>query len=340
MGKGFLLALLAALFYAINIPLSALLLGNGEIAPLTMAGLLYIGAGIGIALLSAFRRKGNVPNPLAREDLPGVIGMVLLDIIAPILLMLGLFCGNPANASLLGNFEIVATSLIAAFFFHEKIGKSLWAGIALVTLASMVISFEGGASLRFTPGSLFVLAAATCWGLENNCTRIISSKNAFEIVTIKGLCSGTGALLIAFCHGDSLPSLPAVFCALGLGFVSYGLSITLYVQAQNRLGAARTSACYAINPFIGAALGFALCRLAIPRMEFLAGTLIMLIGSVFVAFDTLCVRHAHPHEHVFTEWQEGVLTTRTIVHCHPHIHWLSSHGPHTHHHPRAFSMKG
>gem|GEM_PF-452231 len=199
-----LLAVLAAAFYAVNVPVSKLLLK--EISPTFLASLLYFGAGIGIGLLYCINPKSHRgEKKLTRKDLPYTLGMILLDIAAPILLMLGLKSASSANASLLGNFEIAATTLIALLLFREKVSKRLWAAILLITLSSGILSFEDMSSLHFSRGSLLVLAAAACWGLENNCTRNISDKSTFEIVFLKGIFSGLGSFLIALCIGEPFP---------------------------------------------------------------------------------------------------------------------------------------
>ncbi len=181
-------ALLAAVFYAMNVPVSKALLQ--DVGPTTMAAFLYLGAGIGIGILSLFHEEER--KPLSKEDLPYVIGMILLDIAAPIFLMIGIRNSSSASVSLLGNFEIVATTIIALFVFREEVTKRLWAAIGLITLSSILLSFEGTDSFRFSYGSLYVLAATVCWGLENNCTRKISSKSTYEIVILKGVFSGLG----------------------------------------------------------------------------------------------------------------------------------------------------
>ncbi len=145
--KAILYAFLAAVFYAVNVPVSKVLLH--DVGPTTMAALLYLGAGIGIGILSLFHKKDRAnSNKLTRKDLPFVIGMIVLDIVAPILLMLGISYGSSANASLLGNFEIVATTVIALFIFKEAVTKRLWAAISLITLSSILLSFEGGGQLQ------------------------------------------------------------------------------------------------------------------------------------------------------------------------------------------------
>ena len=301
-----LLSVLAAAFYAVNVPFSKLLLN--QIGPTFLASLLYFGAGIGIGILYLSNPKKHAgEKKLTRKDLPYTIGMILLDIAAPILLMLGLKSATSANASLLGNFEIVATSLIALF-----------------------LSFEDMSSLHFSGGSLLVLAAAACWGLENNCTRNISDKSTFEIVFLKGIFSGLGSCIIALCIGEPLPKLGAVAAALLLGFVAYGLSIFCYVRAQNALGAAKTSAYYAVAPFIGTALSCIIWRDALSVQYFLA-LAVMLAGSVLVVLDTLQAEHTQPHTHTFTHTHDGVTHTHTITHSHAHVHGRSE-TEHSHHH--------
>lgn len=155
--------------------------------------------------------------------------------------MLGISRTSAASAALLNNFEIVATSLIALAIFHEKISGKLWLGIILVTVSSVILSIDDVTGLEFSAGSLLVLAACVCWGFENNCTRMLSSKDPVGIVVIKGLFSGAGSLVIALCAGESMPAIADMLLAMALGFVAYGLSIVFYIYAQRELGAARTA---------------------------------------------------------------------------------------------------
>ena len=322
-------ALLAAVFYAVNVPVSKLLMRN--IGPTTMAALLYLGAGIGIGILSLFNRENREKSErLSEKDLPFVIGMIVLDIAAPILLMLGISYGSSANASLLGNFEIVATTVIALFIFKEAVSRRLWAAIALITLSSILLSFEGVDSFSFSYGSLFVLAATVCWGLENNCTRNISSKSTYETVILKGFFSGLGALVIALIKQETMPDIWHVGAAMILGFVAYGLSIFLYVQAQNVLGAAKTSAYYAVAPFVGAFLSFVVMREQLSWMYFIA-LIVMLAGSALVVADTLIRHHVHVHQHTFTHTHDGTTHTHTVTHSHDHNHYVTD-DKHGHHH--------
>ena len=252
-----LFAFLAAVFYAVNTPFSKLLLSY--VSSTFMAAFLYLGAGVGVGVMYIFHfKKEKREERLTKDDLLYTILMVVLDILAPIFLMLGLSYGNAANASLLGNFEIVATTLIAFLIFKESVNKRLFLAIILITISSILLSFEGKGSFQFSYGSLFVLLATACWGLENNCTRKISNKSSYEIVTIKGLFSGSGAFIIALLLKQSLPNIKYIILAMLLGYVSYGMGIFLYIRAQRDLGAAKTSAYYAVAPFVGSFLSFVL----------------------------------------------------------------------------------
>ena len=276
-------AFLAACLYALSMPCSKVLLGS--VAPNMMAALLYLGAGVGMAALTAVRaaarRTPAAEEPLERADAPYVAAMVLLDIAAPILLMAGLAHAAPENVALLNNFEIVATAVIAFAAFRERVAPRTWAGIAVIAASCALLSLESAGALSFSAGSLLVLGACLCWGVENNCTSRLSQKDPAQVVVVKGLGSGTGALAVALLAGDALPALPDVAAALVLGFVAYGLSIFFYVYAQRGLGAARTSAYYAVNPFIGAALSLALFR-TVPGPAFLVALALMALGAWLV----------------------------------------------------------
>ena len=156
-------AILAALFYAVNIPCSKWLLD--DVPPTFMAAFLYLGAGVGLMYVFHFKKEPS-DERLGKKDVPYTLAMVVLDIIAPILLMVGVKLGTSANASLLGNFEIVATTLIAFGIFREKVSSRLWGAISLITLASAMLSFSGESSFSFSLGSVFVVGATICWGLE------------------------------------------------------------------------------------------------------------------------------------------------------------------------------
>ena len=328
--KAIMFAFLAAVFYAINVPISKVLLQH--VGPTTMAALLYLGAGIGIGMMSLFNRKDREKaESLTKAELPYIVGMIVLDIAAPILLMLGISYGSSANASLLGNFEIVATTVIALILFKEAVTKRLWLAIGLITLSSILLSFEGTDSFHFSYGSLLVIMATVCWGLENNCTRELSSKSTYQIVMLKGLCSGLGALVIALIKRESFPGIGYIAIALALGFVAYGLSIFMYVRAQNVLGAAKTSAYYAVNPLIGALLAFVFLSESLSWMYVIA-LIVMVFGSALVVVDTFIRQHDHEHQHTFTHSHGGNTHTHTVRHSHVHKHYLTEE-KHRHRHP-------
>ncbi len=283
--KAIFFALLAAVLYAINSPVSKLLLNN--VPAKMMAAFLYLGAGLGLFIMGIVQKMTGMKSeeqPLTKKELPYTVAMVVLDIAAPIFLMFGLLHTTAANASLLNNFEIVATSVIALVIFKEAISKRLWLAIGLVTLSSMILSFEDVSSLDFSFGSIFVLLACICWGMENNCTRNLSSKNPLEIVVIKGFGSGFGAMAIAFATGESLPSFVYILMALLLGFVAYGLSIYFYIYAQRYLGAAKTSTYYAVAPFVGAGLSLLIFR-QLPSVTFIVALVIMAVGTYFASTE-------------------------------------------------------
>ena len=253
-----------------------------------MASFLYIGAGFGIGIVFIFSRnkKAQESERITKKDMPFVLGMIVLDIVAPIFLMFGLLDSASSNATLLNNFEIVATSLIALVIFKESISKKMWLAISLITISSFVLSFEDLFSFAFSWGALLVILATLCWGLENNCTKNLSNKNTYIIVLIKGVFSGLGSLIVALYLGETFAQIWWCVLALLLGFIAYGLSIFFYIKAQAVIGASKTSAYYAIAPFIGTFLSFLILKEQLKSSYFL-GLLIMVLGTVIVVIDTL-----------------------------------------------------
>ena len=311
-------AFIAAMLYALNIPFSKLLLE--QISPVFMASFLYFGAGIGMLCLSLLKKGNKEQNKLTKKELPYTLGMIFLDILAPISLMFGLKWISPTNASLLNNFEIVATSCIALFFFQEKISSKMWAAILLITLSSVLLSLDEQTNLSFSYGAIFILLACIFWCMENNCTRMLSSKNIVQIVVLKGICSGFGSFIVAFVIGEHLPHFFLILIILILGFLSYGLSIFFYVKAQKELGAAKTSAYYSINPFIGTFLSFLIFQEKLSKYYFLA-LFIMILGTILVILDTLFIKHKHIHSH-----------QSLTEHTHEHIHFVTNLEKHIHKH--------
>ena len=283
--QGIFFAILAAALYALNAPFSKILLEY--MPPTLMAGFLYLGAGLGMAVIALIRKINhteNSENAMTKQELPSVIAMIVLDIAAPIFLMLGLMTTTAANASLLNNFEIVATAVIALCFFREKISPRLWVGILFVTVSCAILSFEDITSFSFSGGSLFILLACLCWGIENNCTRKLSSKDPLTIVLLKGIFSGGASAVIGFIIGERLTNLWSVCAVLIVGLFAYGLSIFFYVYAQRVLGAARTSAYYAVAPFIGTALSLLIFRELPPYTYFIALGC-MIVGAYLCSDD-------------------------------------------------------
>ena len=340
--KPFLYALLAALLFGLNAPVSKLLLA--EVDPLFMAALLYLGAGAGMLAIDRVRRVKRVESresSLTRSETPYIVLMVLLDIAAPIFLMLGLRQTNAATTALLGNFEIAATAFFALVLFKEAVGKRLWLAIMLIFAASTLLSVDDISTFRFSAGALLVLLACLCWGVENNLTRKLSIKDPLQVVVIKGFGSGLGSLLIALVWG-SLSARPLhILLALVLGFFAYGLSIFFYVSAQRELGAARTGAYYAAAPFIGVALSWLILREPV-SLSFGIALGFMLAGVALAVSEDhhhvhlhLAESHEHRHRHddghhTHTH-EDGFMGEHSHAHTHEPTEHAHNHLPDTHH---------
>lgn len=281
-----LFALAAAVLYACSVPLSKQLLLR--LPPVLLAGFLYLGAGIGAGILLLLRGKREWLSArtalFSRQEKPYVVAMVLLDVLAPVFLLLGLKSASAASASLLGNFEIVATALFALALFRESVSPRLWVAVGLITLASCLLTFDADGVFEFSGGAALVLLATVCWGLENNCTRMLSKNNPLMIVAVKGVGSGAVSLIIGFLLGESVGGIGTALLAMTVGFFTYGLSIAFYIRAQRTLGAARTSAYYAASPFIGAAFSFMLLGER-PEWLFFLALLLLIAGAFFTSRD-------------------------------------------------------
>lgn len=315
------LAFLAAL-YALSTPVSKLLMTSMD--PVVLASTLYFGAGVGMLIGHEMRlaigRPDTAPR-LDRSDLPYVIAMVLLDVVAPILLLIGLASTGAATVALLNNFEIVATSLIALVVFGEKISPRLWASIGMTFAASVVLSLDSAAVRSFSPRALLVIGACICWGIENNCTRKISEKSSEQIVIVKGFGSGIGSLLIGLAIGAPLPGVTMAGTAMVLGFVAYALSIICCVLAQKTLAAAKTSAYYSVTPFFSVAFSFILLGER-PDWRFYVGLALMAIATIILMRDVIGAQHTHAHGHVHTHEHrhEDLVNTHPHAHMHSHTH--------------------
>ncbi len=308
-------AVLAAVLFGISTPLAKVLLGNTE--PVTLAAFLYLGSGIGLALFEAFKQVGKKPvkseAPLTGKDIPWLIGAIAFGgILAPIISMVSLNRTPASTASLLLNFEGVATALIALLVFKENIGKRVGIAIALITLSSIILSWDFSKSWGVSLGALGVILACICWGIDNNLTRNISSKSPYTIVAFKGIGAGGFSLCLSLALGNTFPDLKIALLAMLLGFFSYGLSIVLFVLAMRNLGSARTSAYFGAAPFIGALLSFIIYK-SLPGAMFIIALPLMITGAILLLKDT----HEHPHKHEPVR-HEHMHTHDDGHHHHPH----------------------
>ena len=280
---------------------------------------------------------------LARSDWPWLVGAILAGgVIAPIMLMISLRHAPAATASLLLNFEGVATTLIAAIVFKEAIGRHAWWAIGLITLASILLSTDFTNQWGFSLSALGVLAACIMWGIDNNLTRNISAKDPLVIVTVKGLGAGLVSLIIAVALGNTFPSPGVTLLALLLGSLSYGLSIFLFVYAMRGLGAGRTSALFGTAPLAGILLSFLIFR-EIPGIFFFIALLVIASGAYILLMEDH--DHVHVHEYIVHEHRhthkdghhehEHIVESDRQSHSHVHTHDIlehaHDHAPDIHH---------
>ncbi|MFA7299838.1 MAG: DMT family transporter [Sideroxydans sp.] len=303
-------ALGAALLFGAGTPLAKWLLD--AVDPWLLAGLLYLGSGVGLAL---YRFLSHAPAVrLPRNDLPWFAGAILAGgIVGPVLLMIGL-TGLPASgASLLLNAEGVFTALLAWFVFKENFDRRIALGMLAIVTGAVVLSWPG--ELRFAGlwPTLAVLGACLAWGIDNNLTRKVSLTDATWIASVKGLVSGVVNLILAFSLGASMPALPALAGALVVGLLAYGVSLTLFVVGLRHLGTARTGAYFSVAPFFGALLALLMGE---------SITVPLLVAGALMALGTwlhLTEHHEHGHAH------------EEMVHNHEHIH--DEHHQHEHDYP-------
>lgn len=323
-----LLAIMAAILFGASAPAAKLLVG--EVQPVMLAALLYLGCGLGLFIFRLIQNFVAKPVPkeagLAPQDLPWLLGAIMAGgVAAPIILMFSLRSTPAATASLLLNFETVATSVIAVLVFKEALGKRFWVAVALITLASVILTWDTQGAWGLSIGAAGVLLACTFWGLDNNFTRNISAKDPLSIVTVKGIAAGSVSLGIAmFTGGGNLPQVNMVLAALLLGFFSYGISIVLFIIAMRSLGAARTSGFFSSAPFAGAVISLLLFR-EWPGVTFLISLPIMLAGTALILWED----HLHLHQHVRIEHEHR--HTHDDRH-HNHTHNNDGIGEHSHWH--------
>lgn len=327
------LALGSAVLFGAATPLSKLLLAS--IGPQMLAGLLYLGAGLGLAVVHTARTAFGLAAPeapLRRHDLPWLIVIVIFGgILGPLLLMLGLGRTSASSGSLLLNLESLATMGIAWLVFRENVDRRLLLGALAIILGAIVLSWEGQ-SLSLDVGAAMIAGACICWGIDNNLTRKLASADPVMIAMIKGLVAGTVNMASGFWLSDALPPAGIAALAALLGFFAIGVSLVLFVLALRHLGTARTGAYFSLAPFIGAQLALTLGEPLTLNLAFAA--LLMGLGLWLHlterhehehSHEALAHEHRHVHDDHHQHHHEGPLTG-------PHSHW-HEHKPMRHKHP-------
>lgn len=326
MGKqGIHTALLSAILFGIS-PVACKAM-TGEMPPALLAGLLYLGSGLGLAGV-VLRQRTPVFTALhslsGRQWLHLGGAIVSGGVLAPLFLAYGIRFGSATEVSLLLNFEAVATTLLAWLVFHEYVGMRVWAGKLLIVGASVLIVLSGSGETTLSLPGLAVLAACCLWGIDNNLTRELESLPATLLACLKGLSAGLFNILLARLLSSESGSALQVTAALGIGALSYGVSLVLFIHALREIGAARTSTWFATGPFIGTLLSVLLLGERPPEAYWLAA-LIMLSGILFLYGE----RHRHPHTH--NPLEHNHQHTHDKHHRHAHDERDIS-GPHEHHH--------
>ncbi|HEV8453370.1 MAG TPA: EamA family transporter [Gemmatimonadales bacterium] len=331
--RGASLALLAAVLFGLSAPFAKGLLRDAE--PQLLAGLLYLGSGAGLAAAWLFRRRRRGEASLSRHDLPWLASAIAAGgILGPLLLLLGLERTPASSASLLLNLEGVFTALFAWFLFQENFDRRIALGMLAIVAGGAVISWDGRVAWGGMTGPLLIAAACLCWAIDNNLTQRVSASDPVQIAMLKGITAGAVNTGLAVWLGAAWPGTGRVGAALLLGFLSYGLSLVLFVLALRHLGTARTGAYFSVAPFVGAAvaiLGFG----ERPTALFVVGAALMLLG----VWLHLTERHLHEHTHHALEHEHAHVHDEHHRHAHrpedppgePHTH-PHRHEPLTHTH--------
>jgi drug/metabolite transporter (DMT)-like permease len=327
--------LLSAALFGASTPFAKLLLGSVD--PWMMAGLLYLGAGCGLALVHLSRGALRLPiveAPLRRADLPWLALVIAAGgILAPLLLMFGLAHSDAASASLLLNLEGLATMAIAWIVLRENVDRRLLLGAFAILAGAVLLSWQGRASFHW--GAVLVAGACLCWGIDNNLTRKLSAADPVQIAMLKGLVAGTLNLVLALANGAALPAIATFLAAAAVGFLGYGVSLALFVLGLRHLGTARTSAYFSLAPFVGAVLAILMLGEALSPQLLIAGAL-MALGL----WLHLAERHEHDHPHEAMAHEHRHLHDEHHRHEHeidapqgePHTHW-HRHAKLLHRHP-------
>ena len=329
------MALASAVLFGASAPLAKILLGS--IAPQMLAGLLYLGAGIGLSIVHLGRAALGIPGAeaaLRGRDLPWLAAVVIFGgCVAPLLLMLGLQQTSASSGSLLLNLEGLATMGIAWLIFKENVDGRLLLGAFAIIIGAMVLSWDGK-SIKIDAGAGMIAGACLAWGLDNNLTRKLSSADPVVTTTIKGMVAGAVNVGLALAAGASLPSIPVIGAAALVGFLGVGVSLILFVLALRHLGTARTGAYFSLAPFIGAVVAILLLGEPLTLLLALAG-LLMSCGL----WLHLTERHEHDHQHEVLEHDHSHVHDEHHQHSHaegavaePHSH-RHRHEPLRHKHP-------
>lgn len=339
----------SATLFGLSAPFAKLLLG--EISPVALAGLLYLGAFLGLSLYSLFTWKKvstfeAKSTRLEKRDLPWLGGAILAGgVIAPVSLMMGLNLISGFSASLLLNLEGLSTVIIAIVVFRENAGKSLWLALLFMTLAGVLVSWNPGQSKFNILGPLLIVLATFSWGVDNNLTRQISEKDPLQIAWIKGLLAGGITLSIALILGMKITFSLNILYALLLGSLSYGMSLVFFIKALRGLGSSRTGAFFSLGPFIGALISLLIFRndtgwLMIPAFLFMAIGIWFIVGERHVHSHVhAAITHVHSHKHddPHHQHEHSQIIEGSHIHehthqelSHAHVHWPDSHHRHTH----------
>jgi drug/metabolite transporter (DMT)-like permease len=324
-------ALLAALFFGASAPILKLLLG--DIDPIFLAAFLYLGSGTGIALIKGVQKIRNpnqqVEAKITRADLPWLAGAIISGgIAAPIVLMLSLDHTPASTASLLLNFEGVATTLIAMLVFKEAISRRAWIAIFVITLASIFLTanFTSGFGMSF--GAVGIVLACVLWGVDNNFTRNISGKDPLVIVAWKGIIAGAFSFILAYLLGNKFPSTITILETMLIGWICYGLSTLLFIRSMRGLGAARTSALYGTAPLAGVVLSIFMFS-EIPSALFVVAGFLMLGGAYLLVNEEHVHYHVHPmmnHDHAHSHADaDHAHDSSPGMHSHAHEHSEAEH---------------
>lgn len=332
-------ALAAAALFGASTPMAKLLVG--DVPPVLLAGLLYLGSGVGLLGWYLFRRAtirspSAAEAPLARHDVPWLAGAILAGgIVAPVLLMLGLARTPAASASLLLNLEAVLTALLAWLVFRENVDRRIAFGMFAIVAGGALLSWPREAAAPLASGALLIAGACLAWAIDNNLTRKVSGGDPVQIAGLKGLAAGVTNTTIALALGHALPAAPFALGAGIVGLFGYGVSLVLFVVALRHLGTARTGAYFSTAPFMGAALSIVLVPEPLDFLFWPAAAL-MALG----VWLHLSERHDHAHTHEALAHVHRHAHDEHHQHAHgipwdaaqPHTHW-HEHAPLTHRHP-------